>query len=363
MAVSWITFSLTNRCQHNCRHCFRDPPSGPIDLGLEVVERVLSQARSLYGCEHVGLTGGEPTLHPCFAEVVERIISQGFSWHMVTNGRRFEQKLIPLLDQNQGWQKSITAIDLSLDGSDAGVHDHIRGKGSFRAVMQAVTACHARALPFSLQMSLNAYNAHQLESLALLASQVGAGRVSFCMTQPTGTFLDQEMYLKPAQWSALLDRIKGVGRALKIPVGCAESLCCSQPFHACDAFRSEILNVDEQGHLVLCCQLSGGAGSGPTARGIADLRQVPLVDAHDLMLDLIHRFQKDKIKHIRARDLGPWDLFPCNYCQRYFEMPHWTGEGASGPRARRSRWRGAWTPGRLFGISSPVSPEEEDGHE
>ena len=41
----------------------------------------------------VALTGGEPTLHPEFAAILDAIVEHGFTWHLVTNARRFERLL------------------------------------------------------------------------------------------------------------------------------------------------------------------------------------------------------------------------------------------------------------------------------
>ena len=51
---------------------------------------MLAEARAVYGSGHVALTGGEPTLHPEFAAVLDAIVEHGFAWHMVTNAKRFE---------------------------------------------------------------------------------------------------------------------------------------------------------------------------------------------------------------------------------------------------------------------------------
>jgi hypothetical protein len=72
---------------------------------------------------------------------------------------------------------------------------------------------------------------------------------------------------------------------------------------------------------------------------VADLGDVPLVDAHRHLLSLAHQFQQDKVGAIEARDLAEWDRSPCNYCLRYFDKPHWADTGAQGPSARRARGR------------------------
>ena len=82
----------------------------------------------------------------------------------------------------------------------------------------------------------------------------------------------------------------------------------------------------------------------PGAEGaeiLADLADTSLVEAHRRMLGLIDRFQREKLEAMERSGLEGWDLFPCNYCQKVFGKPHWTEDGAAGPRAERPRRQGS----------------------
>src|SRR5438874_252897 len=118
MAVGWIVFHVTDRCQLNCKHCLRDPAKSSHDIDLALVEKILDEAKQVYGCDHVGLTGGEPTLHPRFDELVEAIVKRDMTFHMVTNGIRFEQRVLKLADNDPRVKEAFTAVDFSLDGAD-----------------------------------------------------------------------------------------------------------------------------------------------------------------------------------------------------------------------------------------------------
>jgi len=58
-------------------------------------------------------------------------------------------------------------------------HDRIRGQGSFRRVMQAISICKIKGIHFSLQMVLNQYNFKEISRMAMLASHLGAKRLFF----------------------------------------------------------------------------------------------------------------------------------------------------------------------------------------
>lgn len=334
MAVSWVVFHVTDRCQLDCRHCLRDPAKRPLDLPVALVEKVLGEAVALHRIEHVGLTGGEPLLHPELGAILDAVVRRDLSWHLVTNGRQLA-RLLALLDEAPARRERLTALDLSLDGARAATHDAIRGAGSHREVMAAAAACTARDLPFTLQLTVNALNVDELEEAGLLASQLGATQLSFAMTQATGTGHDAALWLPAERWRQVRDRIDRLAATLRLKVTAAEGFQVAQPFHVCGPWRSEILHVDPRGRLNLCCQLAGTPGPEDDVMG--DLATTPLVEAHRRLLDHVHLLQRERLDAAAAGGLHGWDLFPCNACLRRHGKPHWTDAGGAGPVALRAR--------------------------
>lgn len=341
MAVAIIGFHVTDRCQLDCQHCLRDPAEKPKDLPLFVVQKVLAEARQIYRTVQVALTGGEPLLHPELEGILDAIVANDLRFHLVTNGKRFT-RLLDLLRHAPERRARLTAVNFSLDGADEAVHDAIRGKGSFRDVMLGATLATAHGIPFVLQMVINAKNAHQIEAMGLLASQLGAARVSFSMLQATGTHLDRELYLSARAWRNVQDRIERLGAMIKLPVQMPEGFYREQPFHVCEPFASQQLHVDVEGRLNLCCQHSGVPSSIPAADVAGDLKEMTLVEAHARLLGIIHKLQAEKLVRIGRQKLTEWEHFPCNDCMKQLGKPHWTDEGTAGPEAHRERWRGAW---------------------
>ena len=349
MSVAWIAFHITDRCQLDCQHCLRDPELTPKDLPLSLMQKVMSEAKSIYRSAQIALTGGEPTLHPEFEGILDAIVAHDFTWHLVTNGKRFP-RLIEQIKAVPERRARLTAVNFSLDGATEATHDEIRGKGSFREVMLGATLCTAHGIPFLLQMVINAKNVGEIEALGMLAGQVGATRVSFSMLQPTGTLHDAALYLSPSAWRDAQDRIERLGAMLRIPVGMPEGFYTEQPFHVCEPFKSQQLHIDVQGRLNLCCQHAGVPGDGTRSDVAGDLHEMTLIEAHRRLLGIIHQAQVDKLGRMAKGPLTEWEHFPCNDCMKYFGKPHWEGDGAQGPEAQRERWRGAWAPNVKQGV-------------
>jgi MoaA/NifB/PqqE/SkfB family radical SAM enzyme len=342
-----VAFHITDRCQLDCKHCLRDPARAAKDLPVALIRSVLGQTTQLYGKLQVALTGGEPTLHPEFAEILDAVVEHGLTWHMVSNGRRME-RVFALFKERPARRAAATAMNFSLDGADEATHDAVRGAGSYRDVMRAAALCVVHDLPFSLQMALHRKNVHQIEALGMLASQLKAKRVSFAILQATGTPLDAELHLSAREWRDAMDRVVRLAEILKVEVKMPEGWYMEQPFHQCEVFGSLQLHVDVEGRLNLCCQHSGiPSEEHPAPDVLADLRTTPLAEAHARLLDLIHKLQRDKLARVAAGGLSEWEHFPCNDCMKTLGKPYWDEHGAVGPSASRERWRGAWAKKRL----------------
>ena len=80
-----LALIVTTRCDYHCAHCARGLSDQRVDFPLELLPTLLEQARP-FGARHVGFIGGEPHLHPQFAELVEMVSQAGYTWHFVSHG-------------------------------------------------------------------------------------------------------------------------------------------------------------------------------------------------------------------------------------------------------------------------------------
>lgn len=341
MAVGWIAFHVTDRCQLDCQHCLRDPAQKPTDLDPALVARVLDQVVPTYGTRHVSLTGGEPTLHPQLETIIDAIVDRGLDWHLVTNGKR-ATPFFEMLRARPARLAALTGLNFSVDGASEAVHDGIRGSGSYREVMSAIALAHHLGVKFSMNLSINARNVHELEAFAFQAAQLGAARVQFNMLQATGTLHDATLKLELVEWEQVLDRIARLKDSLKVTVEGAEGFPRDQPFHLCDPFRSEVLHVDVLGRLNLCCQHSGVPASNGRSDVAGELATMPFVEAHRALLRIIHEAEDARLTAMARGEKTGWDRFNCNWCMKHFGRPHWVDDGTAGTLASRERWRGAW---------------------
>ena len=73
-----LVIELTNRCNLRCQHCFDERHAATGDLSLEIIEKVLQEGKSC-GIDHLAFTGGEPTIHRQFPEIIRRVCDAGYA--------------------------------------------------------------------------------------------------------------------------------------------------------------------------------------------------------------------------------------------------------------------------------------------
>lgn len=123
-----IVLELTNACNLRCRMCGRNEALfNKTAMSLEDVQRL---APFLQSIEEITLCGwGEPTINPCFPDILDYIAAYPARKYLITNGTR----LWGLSDELLKNQVDIIAV--SLDGSCATTNNRIRVGSDFQRII------------------------------------------------------------------------------------------------------------------------------------------------------------------------------------------------------------------------------------
>lgn len=303
-----IVMELTNRCNLHCGHCLPDRHGGHGDLPLSIIEEILERARKS-GFEEIVFTGGEPTLHKRFLDVVAKTVEAGYLFGFVSNGWNFPklfQKLMP-------YREALSGITFSMDGAREATHDGLRGKGSYRRLLKAMSVCVLKRIPFSINMVVTRDNSSELEEQVELATRLGSRGVRFGHLMPTPD--SDQLELSVPEKQAVEMRIQSLQKIASIPVAIAPGYHTAELF-PCAPLQQQEINVDWQGNVTLCCHLSGyKTGQGDIA---GNLQEISFNDAIE-RLDVIHgHYCQEKEQRHAAGALQNQDYFPCLYCCQYF---------------------------------------------
>jgi SynChlorMet cassette radical SAM/SPASM protein ScmF len=187
--LNQLYFYLTEGCNLACRHCwitpaFVDGEPLPGDcLDVELLREAVAEAKPL-GLSSAKLTGGEPTLHPQFVEIVDLLAAGGLGLDMETNGTLIDAGLARYLRA----ETSLSFVSVSLDGARPETHDGFRNvPGAYDAALRGLDHLVAAGYEnVQVIMCPHRGNVGELEDLVELAVAHGAGSVKFNPVTPSG---------------------------------------------------------------------------------------------------------------------------------------------------------------------------------
>lgn len=171
------TLAVTWRCNYRCTFCdlpdraHGDPPLATLIQRLRLLRR--------RGVLAVGITGGEPLLHPQLFELLDEARALGLLIHLNTNGSRLTLERVPRL-----LAAGLHSLNVSLDGARAATHDALRGvPGSFEQIRATVAALLARrsggAPRVGLVMAVAKANFREVGGFARLAQEWNVDAAGF----------------------------------------------------------------------------------------------------------------------------------------------------------------------------------------
>jgi len=328
-----LSIELTNACNRRCLHCLRNKADPPEFLPLDLAREILGQARSL-GFRTVCLTGGEVALYPHLEEFFAAVVEEGFTFNLVTNGHRFQEKLLPLLLAPPN-REQLTGACFSLDGARPETHDALRGPGSFREVIEAATLCQLNDIPLALKSVITNFNKEELTDLALLGAGLGAHELSFLHPFPTPRLIKEEVIPAPGELQRIIGWITdSLAKVLKVRIT-IEGAGPEKVLFTC-ANLLQSINVDYQGNLILCCNLSHiaqdeGAPSTLGREWLADLKEVSLKEGVIRHFRGTAQLMEARVKDMD--DLAGLTYIPCFWCLRHFDKLQWLQDFPESPWA------------------------------
>ncbi|MCB0064360.1 MAG: radical SAM protein, partial [Caldilineaceae bacterium] len=311
-----VIIELTNRCNLKCNHCFTGRHGGRDDLPLALLQRILAEAQH-HGFGHINFTGGDPTVYRAdiqrgenaFAEAVRLTCAAGYRFSVNTNGWNFAQTYTQLLP----YRAQLETITFSLDGATEDTHDRLRGQGSYRRVLQAMSICVVQELPFTVNMVVTAHNRHELSEMVELTHKLGSRGLRFghLMHSPITTTMGAD--LSPWERKLVEAEIHELRRQFPYPIAMAPGYHTTD-LYPCAALHLQEVNIDCHGNLTTCCHLSGHGDGVGTADMIGNLQQMGFTAAYEKLVAENQRFRRAKQERFATGNFQDADFFTCWYC-------------------------------------------------
>jgi radical SAM protein with 4Fe4S-binding SPASM domain len=131
-----MDLALTYRCQNDCPHCYVGRPAGFPEISTEQWKRVIDRCWEL-GIPHLTFTGGEATLRPDLAELLQYAEDVGLITGLQTNGRKLRDR--DYLDQLL--LAGLDHVQITLESHDPAIHDRMVGvEGAWQETVEGIKA-------------------------------------------------------------------------------------------------------------------------------------------------------------------------------------------------------------------------------
>lgn len=211
-----LEIELTGACNHRCIFCAYDYTEHvPHRLDKSLLLSTLADIRHRGGAKSVLFAGtGEPTMHPDFCEIVNKIRSTGIKVAVSTNGALLSEKIL------ESCMESISWIRFSVS---AGSEEHYkkihRGKdGDFKKVIDNIAIASELKKRNGWQTVLNVQivmipeNRHEILTLANTVKNAGADRF---IVKSFGTVEKTRTEMKDAITSEFYENSQDLKEGLK----------------------------------------------------------------------------------------------------------------------------------------------------
>jgi MoaA/NifB/PqqE/SkfB family radical SAM enzyme len=193
----WV--DLARLCDVRCVFCYATDGFNGTLSSFEDVRAELEFGRS-QGRVRVNFSGGEPTLHPKFAEFVRLAKSLGYERvRVTTDGRGFSKPAFCRSSADAG----LDIATVSIHGDTAELHEkHTLVRGSFQRCLDAVSNLQAAGgVEVEVSVVLTRHNVGRAEDIWRFFRKRGVSNVVFRQLQPFGdAWKDREtLFLDPAK--------------------------------------------------------------------------------------------------------------------------------------------------------------------
>ncbi len=163
-----VTWEVTYACNLSCIHCLSD--SGQrreaeltTEQALGVIDQLAAQKVFQFN-----IGGGEPFMRPDFMDLMDHAHDKGIVTCISTNGTLIDEHIARRLDH------PLVYIQVSLDGASEASNDAIRGRGSYKKVLNALDHLGKRNIEVSINCVLTRRSYPELDKLVELAASYGA---------------------------------------------------------------------------------------------------------------------------------------------------------------------------------------------
>ncbi|HUH65561.1 MAG TPA: radical SAM protein [Syntrophales bacterium] len=177
-----VFIAVTNRCNLACKHCNVYPTRhSTCDLTTAEWIKFIRRLAELKVFT-LWISGGEPFMRDDIFSILDEIEKHHFHYGLNTNATLIDESG----SQRISTLKKLYSIVVSLDGSNADIHEAQRGKGSFDRTIRGIETLLKYSKHVSTYTTVTRNNCHDIENIVILGKELGLAAVKFNELLPLG---------------------------------------------------------------------------------------------------------------------------------------------------------------------------------
>lgn len=255
-----IHLSITNSCDLKCTHCFASEEmlqGEENPLTLKEMDALFKEASSM-GCMRTALTGGEPLNRPEVFEIIDSAAGHGIDTCLTTNGIRLNKETVKQISK-----RPFAWVNVSLEGATAETNDAVRGKGSFNQVTHNIKKHLKWRVPFSLSITLNRINTHEIPMFQKLARELGAESIMLRGCYPIGAAAhDDNLCMSLTEYEDAISALRNSSHNIQVVPSSCEATDIKELAIIFDNFGcaagNTVATVLTDGNVSPCSLITGG---------------------------------------------------------------------------------------------------------
>jgi len=239
-----IVVSPTIRCNLRCKGCWAGEFQKVPDMEMEILERIVEEARDELGINFITITGGEPFIRKDLLSLYEKYPDVQF--HIYTNGTLIDEEVAKRL-RELGNVMPMVSVEGGEEETDAR-----RGKGIYRKVMKAMDNLKEEGVFFGFSIATTKYNVKEATSDEFIDNLIKKGCLNGWYFQyiPIGRNPDTSLMLTPQQRDYSRRRVYKL-RNTK-PILLADFWNDGPAAHGCMAGGKQYLHINALGDIEPC---------------------------------------------------------------------------------------------------------------
>jgi radical SAM protein with 4Fe4S-binding SPASM domain len=179
-APNTVFLNLTDRCQLNCVYCSRDTGGNSMeDMDSGKLFDLLEEFLRIHVFKVI-LTGGEPSIHPEFHRVIDRL-SGKMAISILSNGMAFDRETAKFLRL-----RKINSVSISLDAPDRETAEQSRGGNSYQQALSAIECLLTEGVTVHLNAVLTQINLKVVPEMINFCAGLGVSNLSFTGLKKAG---------------------------------------------------------------------------------------------------------------------------------------------------------------------------------